>query len=200
MNYRAKRNAKRISFYTMCKHLGLDKKKYLEVEQGKRNLEGNLVEKYQEVIDNAASINFERNIKMAKVNEWLSSGEALEQLKKMNYTQASLARALDTHPATICRVFKNKPDMSDDPKEEVYDFLNDNLNKNIEDPVKRGSHASSIKELLKTSTSDEQEEKTEDTSKELIIEPKIVNVDDKDEYIKKLERQIMLYEKLIMKL
>lgn len=199
MNYRAKRNNKRISFYTMCKYLGLDKKTYQEVESGKRNLEGNLVEKYQEVIDNAASINFERNIKIAKVNEWFRSGEGLAKLKEMGYTQAGLARALNTHPATICRVFKNDPHQTNDAKEEVYDFLNNNLNKNLEEPIKRGRHAASIKELLKTSDSDEQEEKDEDTSKESVIEPKL-NIDDKDEYIKKLERQIMIYEKLIMRL
>lgn len=200
MNYKARRNNKRISFYTMCKRLGLDKQTYLEVEKGKKNLEGEYIEKFEDTIANAEGIRLERTMRIAKINEWIKSGECLKRLKEMGYTQASLARTLKLHPASICKTFKGDPMISDDTKEEIYDFLNNNLNKYVGEPNKKGRPVSNKVEVNKETTKpiDVIKEVEEVVNKELPTEASVNDV--RDEYIKKLERQIMIYEKLIMKL
>jgi transcriptional regulator with XRE-family HTH domain len=199
MNYKARRNNKRISFYTMCKRLGLDKQTYLEVEKGKKNLEGEYIDKFEDTIANAEGIKLERTMRIAKINEWIKSGECLERLKEMGYTQASLARTLKMHPASICKTFKGDPMISDDTKEEIYDFLNNNLNKNVGEPIRAYTRKQPINQET-TKPIDVVKEVEEVVNKEVPTEASSRSFDVRDEYIRKLERQIMIYEKLIMKL
>ena len=58
MNYKQKRNSKRLDTYTVSKLLGIDEKTYIEVERGYRNLEGNLIDKFMDIMDNAKEIRF----------------------------------------------------------------------------------------------------------------------------------------------
>ena len=81
MNYRQKRIASGISLYTMAKELGIGKNKYKEVEKNNLSLTGELLDKFMATIDKAKELNFNRLVKMKKVDEWLASGQARTRKK-----------------------------------------------------------------------------------------------------------------------
>lgn len=130
MNYKSKRVRKKISIYTMAKELGISKEKYKEVEEGYRTLEGNLMDKFYEVLDNAKNINFNRIQKLNDINNWIESGQIITNMNKMGYNEQTLASKLKVTKQSIHNII-NKKKVSDDLKEEVYDFLNNNMNKII---------------------------------------------------------------------
>lgn len=133
MNYRQKRNNARISAYTMAKELGVSKEKYLKLEKNGISLENELLDKFNYVINNAKEINLNRMARLQEINEWYKSGKGLEKLKMMGYNYNSIAYEIGQKGSgNICKIFKGKEDSPNyDLKEEVYDFLNNPLNKNL---------------------------------------------------------------------
>ena len=81
MNFKKKRLAAGISKYTMMKELGVDKNKYDKIESGKLQLSGNLLDKFMEVIKNSREINFNRQVKLEKINQWIQSGEIKKSIE-----------------------------------------------------------------------------------------------------------------------
>lgn len=130
MNYRGKRIRKKISIYTMARELGISKEKYKEVEDGLRNLEGSFMTKYLEVLKNAEEIRLNRIQKMYDVNEWIETKQAEEDMNKMGYDTQSLAECLNVTRASIYNLIAGRK-VSDDLKEECYDFLHNIMNKQI---------------------------------------------------------------------
>ena len=132
MNYRQKRYSAGLSVYTVARELGISYEKYLEVDRGARDLEGEYVDKFCEVLDRAKEINFNRMQKLRDIEGWITSGQIKEDITKMGYTQSSLARKIGVKQATINQIVNKRGDYSDDMKERIYDFLHDSINKNIE--------------------------------------------------------------------
>ena len=91
MNYKQKRNNKRLDTYTVSKLLGIDEKTYIEVERGYRNLEGNLIDKFMDIMDNAKEIRFNNDQLEMDIDDWIESGEAKEDIKRMGYEQIEIA-------------------------------------------------------------------------------------------------------------
>ena len=137
MDYKQKRNRAKLSLYTMAKQLGITEKKYKEVESKKRPLEGNLVDKFQETLNDAKQITLDRNIKMMEINRWFKSEEANETLNKYGYTQKDLATELELSRGTVSEAFKYGRG-TDDVKEKIYDFLTNPINKKIAKEEKHG--------------------------------------------------------------
>lgn len=69
MNYRGRRNKANIKFYTMAKELGIDEKTYKEIEDGKRNLEGQMLDKFMNILKRNKEINFNDAIKVNKIDK-----------------------------------------------------------------------------------------------------------------------------------
>ena len=131
MNYRQKRIASGISLYTMAKELGIGKNKYKEVEKNNLSLTGELLDKFMATIDKAKELNFNRLVKTKKVDEWFTSGQARKDMEQMGYTQPTLAQALGTHNTYVNKALVGKERVSEDFKEEMYDYLHNPLNKNL---------------------------------------------------------------------
>lgn len=132
MNYRQKRNQKRLSVYTVAKELGIDYDKYLEVERGLRPLEQEYVDKMQRVLENASTIKMNRNIKMAQIKQSILDGSLKKKMIDYGYTQKEIADILNMNSTSISYVFKeDSTNVSDDTIERVYDFLDDPMNKKI---------------------------------------------------------------------
>lgn len=129
MDYKVKRTSAKISVYTMAKELGVDEKTYRKLEKGIINLDGEQLQKFMDVINNAKEINFNRKMKMQEVNEWLTSGKAREDMEKMGYTQPTLAQELGCHNSYVNHTLKDEKSASDDFKEKMYDFLQNPFNK-----------------------------------------------------------------------
>lgn len=130
MNYRNKRTKAGISLYTMAKELGIEEKKYREVENKKKPLEGELVDRFSEIISKAKQINFDRKVRLVNINLWYKTGTARKTLEEYNYTQGELAKELGISTANASDVFCNKS-ASDDIKEKIYDFLHNPMNKKL---------------------------------------------------------------------
>lgn len=223
--YQQRRVKAKISPYTMARELGISKEKYMEVDRGQRELEGELVDKFQDIIGRAKEIRLNRMQKMRDIYEWLDSKRALEDIKKMGYNATSLAKQLNISQPTISFLLSNKERVSDDLKEEVYDFLHNPMNKIISKPDKtikkddkkeekqeveekqnvseepKEATVDGIKDVIKTIA---EESKKEATESETDYKKKFI--DCFENYLKlkeknrKLERQVMLYEKLIERL
>ena len=200
MNYTIKRQAKRITFHTMCKELGIDKNTYKEVEEGLKNLEGKYLEKFNYVIKNAKLILMERKIKMIDIDKWYKENDLKQKAKEMGYNFIQLAAATGLSYPTLTRLSNKIEYCGDDVKEELYDFLNNGLNKKVK----------SEKEVIEEPAIETIEDKAETTHNDIVVdkacvpkdnnERELKNIEELELEIKALKRQIYLYEKLIERL
>lgn len=189
MNYKVKRNRAKLDTYTVSKLLGIKEKTYKEVEKGLRNLEGDKIDKFFEIIDNAKEIRLDNMQKEPIIDEWIISGKAKEDIKEMGYNKKSFAEAIDYSQPTINQILNSKRQGSFGVKCAMYDFLHDPLNKNIETKknVKKNMENVNVEVLsldeesmIKTSHTNELEQLKEEN--------------------KKLRKQVERYEKLIDRL
>lgn len=177
MNYKKKRKSVNISQYTMAKHLGIDKKTYADMENNNLELSGEYLDKFMDVINNAREINFNRDVKLVEIRNWVTSGQALKDMENYGYTQTELAKKLGVVHSYVNHLVRDKSDVSDDFREEVYDFLHNPFNKNVREE--------------KATTNEKIVEETPKETK-IISEPiKIVGEvnEDKEEKIKRLEKE-----------
>lgn len=162
MNYRKTRLEVDLSAYTIAKELGIDEKKYIEVEKGNLHLEGEKMSKFLDVIKRAKEINLNRTIKMSEIDEWIKSGQVLKDIEKTGYSQPEIADLLGYHYTYVNRAVKYHDQVSKDFKEKLYDFVTNPLNKKIED-----------KEVVKKETKKEAKKKQEPKQEvKEIVEPK----------------------------
>ena len=131
MNYKKKRIKSGLSTYTVAKELGVDWKKYQDVENGKVSLEGEYLNKFLKITEfkNAKMIKFNRRQKLNDIKEFIRNGELQELVAKRGYNGMSLASTLNIESNIIKRVLDGK-EASDDMNEYVYDFLQNPLNAN----------------------------------------------------------------------
>lgn len=131
MNYKKRRIKAGINFYTMVKELGIPEKKYKEVEEGKRNLEGNMLDKFMDIIRRKTEVNINTMIDIEKVNKWITSEDFKKDMKNYGYTQRTLAKELSLGQSTISHAVNGRKGVSDSLKLKLYDFLHNSLNKVI---------------------------------------------------------------------
>lgn len=201
MNYRQKRIASGISLYTMAKELGIGKNKYKEVENNNLSLTGELLDKFMATLDKAKELNFNRLVKMKKVEEWFTSGQARQDMEQMGYTQPTLAQALGAHNTYVNKALIGKERVSEDFKEEMYDYLHNPLNKNL---VVENKGRKKEKEMLRR----KKEKKnnvivsdvlvSEPTTTTIIVDAEVEKIGiDKDAKIKELEQIVTNQEEEI---
>lgn len=192
MNYKQKRNNKRLDTYTVSKLLGIDEKTYIEVERGYRNLEGNLINKFMDIMDNAKEIRFNNKQLEQDIDDWIESGEAKEDIKRMGYEQIEIAEKLNTSPSMISKTLLHPNNVQFNTKYKLYDFVKNPLNKNIEDVLKEEKGKSVIKEVENTEKNVIEKKPTEMLSVNQIETLQAEN--------KRLRKQLERYEKLIDRL
>ena len=133
MNYRTRRSLKNLSRYTVAKNLGVDYNKYVEVERGKRPLEKQYVDKFQEILANASEIKLAHSLRMGQVKEAFKNGTLRNKINEYGYTYSTLAKELGLTQSAISNAFSGNPRLtSDDTMERIYDFLNEPFNKQID--------------------------------------------------------------------
>jgi transcriptional regulator with XRE-family HTH domain len=131
MNYKRKRNRAGISAYTMSKELGVDYEKYLKVEKKLIPLEGEMLNKYQDVLKNSKMIRFNHRQKMFEIKQFIKDGKMRDLMAKRGYNGVTLARTLNIAPSEISHVLNGK--MANEERiEMVYDFLTNPINANVE--------------------------------------------------------------------
>ena len=136
MNYRNKRNLKRLSIYTVAKELGVDYNQYLEVEKGKRHLEQEYIDKFLKILANAKEIKLNRMVRLQKIYPLFTSGEMKNKCKEYGYSHAELGKALGLTQGAISNAMTgNRKMTSDDTMERIYDFLTNPFNKKVKDNV-----------------------------------------------------------------
>lgn len=192
MNYKQKRNNKRLDTYTVSKLLGIDEKTYIEVERGYRNLEGNLIDKFMDIMDNAKEIRFNNDQLEMDIDDWIESGEAKEDIKRMGYEQIEIAEKLNTSPSMISKTLLHPNNVQFNTKYKLYDFVKNPLNKNIEDKLKEEKEKNVIKEVENTEKNVIEKKPTEMLSVNQIETLQAEN--------ERLRKQLERYEKLIDRL
>lgn len=192
MNYKQKRNSKRLDTYTVSKLLGIDEKTYIEVERGYRNLEGNLIDKFMDIMDNAKEIRFNNKQLEQDIDDWIESGEAKKDIKRMGYEQIEVAEKINTSPSMISKTLLHPNNVQFNTKYKLYDFVKNPLNKNIEDVLKEEKGKSVIKEIENT-----EKNVIEKQSTEMLSVNQIETLQAENE---RLRKQLERYEKLIDRL
>ena len=196
MNFKKKRLAAGISKYTMMKELGVDKNKYDKIESGKLQLSGNLLDKFMEVIKNSREINFNRQVKLEKINQWIQSGEIKTAIEDYGYNQITLGAELGIGNSLINKIVNGLAG-TDDNKEMIYDFLHNPLNKNTE-PIKKVVRKPKTKKTKKVEKVETAEISSNITEEQLSadFQPTQLDIETaKDSYIRDLEnQQIELYK------
>lgn len=222
MKYKYKRQKAQIKFYTMAKELGIDEKTYKEIEDGKRNLEGNMLDKFMNILKRNKEINFNDAIKANKIDKMVEDKTLMQKITDLGYTQREVAKKIGTSQATIsCMITKTRP-VSDETKIKLYDFITNPLNKKLESDK---TQKEAVKEEKPTETinTKEKEEKPLDKAKNTVksddkkkvaakidVEIKLkdfavvkemqAKIEKQERKIATLKRRIMLYEKLIERL
>lgn len=205
MKYKNIRNKHRLDTYTVSKLLGINEKTYVEIEKGYRNLEGNLIDKFMDIMDNAKAIRLNNAQLERDIDEWINSGEALKDIKDSGYSQSKLANKLNITPSVICKMLKGK-NSSFNTKCKVYDFIKNPLNKNIEYLLKKEKEKNVkdeeeitdenlAKEVKNTKKDVIEEKETTENPTDLIND--ILELKEEND---KLKKQIERYEKLIDRL
>lgn len=189
MNYKQKRNTKRLDTYTVSKLLGIDEKTYIEVEKGYRNLEGNLIDKFMDIMNNAKEIRFNNKQLEQDIDDWIESGEAKKDIKRMGYEQIEVAEKLNTAPSMISKTLVHPNNVQFSTKYKLYDFIKNPLNKNIEDILKEEVNKNVKVEVDKPNKSVIGNKELSETELELLKEENA-----------KLKKQLERYEKLIDRL
>lgn len=192
MNYKQKRNNKRLDTYTVSKLLGIDEKTYIEVERGYRNLEGNLIDKFMDIMDNAKEIRFNNKQLEQDIDDWIESGEAKEDIKRMGYEQTEIAEKINTSPSMVSKVLCHPNNVQFNTKYKLYDFVKNPLNKNIEDKLKEEKEKNVIKEVENIEKNVIEKQPTEMLSVNQIETLQAEN--------ERLRKQLERYEKLIDRL
>ena len=220
--YYKRRTESGLTRYTVAREMGIPLSKWKEIEEGFIPLENEWVDKFNDVINRAKEIKFNRIGKMQKVKEAIKNGSLKERMIKQGYTMVGLSKHLDIG-ATCCNyVIAGKPQVSEDAMEQVYDYLMNPLNKNL-NPTKRGRKNMKKEEVNEDTVqavanaivlqANEDNKPVEKIVNEIVDESKDngftgtkPNIDN-EERIKKLERekeilitQLMRYEKLIDKM
>lgn len=134
MNYKAKRYRSGLTTYTIAKELGIDWRKYQDVESRKINLEGEYLDKFIKITEpkNAKMIRFNRNQRIRDIKTFIKEGKLKELMAKRNYNAMTLARILDFDATTMNQIL-NGTYSSDDTNEFVYDFLNNPINAYVDE-------------------------------------------------------------------
>lgn len=192
MNYRQKRNRSKLSVYTVSSRLGIDYNVYLDIENGKKELEGARIDKFLEIINNAKTIKFQRAQKMIKVDEWFKSGEVKNAIKKWGYNQYTLSKKLKISQSYLCNVINNSKNDCQDIKERIYDFLTDTLNKNTEEQ----EISKAITEVDSIENSVENVNQVEDD-----VQIQTLSISESDENLKqeihKLQEEVIFYKDIL---
>lgn len=222
MNYRGRRNKANIKFYTMAKELGIDEKTYKEIEDGKRNLEGQMLDKFMNILKRNKEVNFNDAIKVNKINKMVEDKTLMKKITDLGYTQREIAKKIGISQGTVsCIITKTRP-VSEEVKIKLYDFITNPLNKKLEsdkpqkEAVKeiKGTDNINNKETVKKPDNEaENTVKNDDKKKEVtkidvevklkdfaIIKEMQAKIDKQEKRIATLRRKIMLYEKLIERL
>lgn len=222
MNYRGRRNKANIKFYTMAKELGIDEKTYKEIEEGKRNLEGQMLDKFMNILKRNKEVNFNDAIKVNKINKMVEDKTLMKKITDLGYTQREIAKKIGISQGTVsCIITKTRP-VSEEVKVKLYDFITNPLNKKLEsdklqkEAVKETKGADNINNKETTEKPDSEAKntvKSDDKKKvatKIDVEIKLkdfavvkemqAKIEKQERRIANLKRKIMLYEKLIERL
>lgn len=222
MKYRYRRKKAQIKFYTMAKELGIDEKTYKEIEDGKRNLEGNMLDKFMNILKRNKEINFNDAIKANKIDKMVEDKTLMKKITDLGYTQREIAEKIGISQTTIsCIITKIRP-VSEEVKVKLYDFITNPLNKKLESDKTQKEASKEEKSTESINTKEEKEKpldkakntvKSDNKKKEAVkidVEVKLkdfvvvkemqAKIEKQEKRIATLKRRIMLYEKLIERL
>lgn len=218
----------------IAKDIGVEEIKIKELKQGKREIGGETMERVLNSIEKTKESKLEKQIRKAHIFEWYQNTDITALREKFGYkTQKSLAKELGIAQGTLCELETKKKVAFCGSMQKVYDFFQNDFNKNIEEEVETiefDEEVSQPEEVVMAVVEEEPveeyeafEEKVKDGSVD--IPPYSFSarntdnriVDDSNDYREKikvleercsmlerdnykLERQVMLYEKLIERL
>lgn len=188
---------KKIDTIKVANELGVEEKKVKELKEGKRDIGGKTMEKVLKIV--------QQDNKMEDINilEWYNKSNIKELRLKFGYkTQRQLADACNIERSSMClleRQDKPKTRLTKNIKRLYYFFSND-LNKLLESENEEKKTQND--NIIET----EEDIITEQEDKNEIKQEEMCNTEQEMEIIKlreenaRLKKQIILYEKLIMRL
>lgn len=136
MKYKNKRVVARLGAYSVAKRLGVSLDKYKDIEEGRIPLEGEYLDKFLDIINNAKDIRTEDNITRLNIQTQAKYGELKKLMRKRGYNVHQLAKALNLSYHSINKVIEGK-DTKYDTCGLVYDFLKNPINKNLNNDTKQ---------------------------------------------------------------
>lgn len=189
---------------SLAEDIGVEEIKIKELKQGKREIGGETMEKVLNSLEKNKENKVENQIKKAEILSWYKNTDLAELRKNFGYkTQRELAKKLKRGQGTLCALENKKVNRVCNSLIELYDFYKNDFNKKIEEENKEKEKE--VQELPKDEEIVEVVEEYEPfVEEELKKEPVNItsetNVKNLNDEIRRLKRQIMLYEKLIEKL
>ena len=215
----------------ITKDIGVEETKIKELKQGKREIGGETMERVLNSIEKTKESKLEKQIRKAHIFEWYQNTDLTALREKFGYkTQKSLAKELGIAQGTLCELETKKKVAFCGSMQKVYDFFQNDFNKNIEEEELATEEVSQPEEVVMAVVEEEPVEEYEVFEEEAkdgsVVMPPYsfsarntdnIIVDDSNDYREKikvleercsmlerdnykLERQVMLYEKLIERL
>lgn len=124
MNYRIKRYKTNLTPYTVSKRIGMEFNEYMKVERGDKDLRGEQLTKFLEVIENHVQIENERTAKMFKIVKMFKDGIIKEIAELKQISRTKMANDLKLSQGHISNALVNNGTaVSEDTYERIYDYL-----------------------------------------------------------------------------
>ena len=207
----------------IAKDIGVEEIKIKELKQGKREIGGETMEKVLNSIEKTKESKIEKQIRKAHIFEWYQNTDITALRESFGFkTQKSLAKELGIAQGTLCELETKKKVAFCGSMQKVYDFFQNDFNKNIEEEevetIEFDEEVSQPEEVVMAVVEEEPVEEYEPFEEQYVKEVSEswneMGVDHEKNEIQRLEktcieltqkidqlqRQIMLYEKLIERL
>lgn len=176
--WKKKREKTGISAYEMAKTLrkeepNLTFDKYIQIEEGKRDMPKSLIEKFMTTINSSKKGDVKMNtlIKKDMVEKWFKENDLDKIIKEYGYEKGKLATVLNISYATLYNALKGKNKVSFEVKEKIYDFFTNELNKIVE-PEQRKRKRRTKEEIKMTNESANEETESKEDNIETLKEEK----------------------------
>jgi len=135
-----KRRIKNIS--EISKETGIDEQKIKELKEGKREITGEAMNKVLDAINKIEKkTDIEKKVEKEEIFRWYESVDLNKLMHEFGYNrQKDCAEEIGIAQSSLCELINRKPKKYTRVIQKVYDFFNDEFNKNINKKTKRAYH------------------------------------------------------------
>lgn len=126
----------------IARETGIEEKKIKELKEGKREIGGETMEKVLNAINKIErKTDMEKKVEKEEVMNWYKNTDLDRLMKEFGYErQKDCAKEIGIGQSSLCELINRKAQHYTKVMQKVYNFFNDEFNKNVNNKTKRAYH------------------------------------------------------------